>query len=246
MENLFGATLAGSSMDVDTMKRMAGIESCRWVSSGMSVGLGTGSTVAHTVIELGRRVREEGLDIVGVPTSIATMELATEVGIPLTSLSDTGQLDIVIDGTDEYDPNFTLIKGGGGALTREKVVAQSSNAMVVVADRRKRVDVLGAFPLPVEVLDFEWMRTRDRLNAICPGDVTLRGGDTPFITDNGGLILDCEFGPSIMKPTALEAEVLSIAGVVEVGLFCGLCDAVVLANGDSVVTSVRPDGRLSS
>ena len=110
-------------MDVDAMKRTAGIEACRWISDGMSVGLGTGSTVAHTVIELGRRVREEGLNIVGVPTSIATMELATEVGIPLTTLSEAGQLDVVIDGTDEYDSNFTLIKGGGGALTREKVVA---------------------------------------------------------------------------------------------------------------------------
>ena len=232
-------------MDVDAMKRTAGIEACRWVSDGMSVGLGTGSTVAHTVIELGRRVREEGLNIVGVPTSIATMELATEVGIPLTTLSDAGQLNVVIDGTDEYDPHFTLIKGGGGALTREKVVAQSSNAMVVVADRRKRVDILGAFPLPVEVLDFEWMRTMARLDAICPGAVTLRGGSAPFVTDNGGLILDCEFGPSIVNPLSLEAEILSIAGVVEVGLFCGLCDVVVLADEDSVSTSVRSDGRLS-
>ncbi len=232
-------------MDVDAMKRTAGVEACRWISDGMSVGLGTGSTVAHTVIELGRRVREEGLNIAGVPTSIATMELATEVGIPLTTLSEAGQLDVVIDGTDEYDSHFTLIKGGGGALTREKVVAQSSNAMVVVADRRKRVDILGAFPLPVEVLDFEWMRTMARLDAICPGAVTLRGGGAPFVTDNGGLILDCEFGPSIVNPLSLEAEILSIAGVVEVGLFCGLCDVVVLADEDSVSTSVRSDGRLS-
>ena len=245
MENLFGAPLTGTIMDVDTMKRTAGIEACRWVSDGMSVGLGTGSTVAHTVIELGRRVREEGLNIVGVPTSIATMELATDVGIPLTTLSEAGQLDVVIDGTDEYDPHFTLIKGGGGALTREKVVAQSSNAMVVVADRRKRVDILGAFPLPVEVLDFEWMRTMARLDAMCPGAVTLRGGGVPFVTDNGGLILDCEFGPSIVNPLSLEAEILSIAGVVEVGLFCGMCDVVVLADEDSVSTSFRSYGRLS-
>jgi len=245
LENLFCATLTGTIMDVDAMKQSAGIQACHWVSDGMSVGLGTGSTVAHTMIELGRRVGEEGLNIVGVPTSIATMELATEVGIPLTTLSDAGRLDIVIDGTDEYDPHFTLIKGGGGALTREKVVAQSSNAMVVVADRRKRVDILGAFPLPVEVLDFEWMRTMARLDAICPGTVTLRGGSAPFVTDNGGLILDCEFGPSITDPLTLEAEILSIAGVVEVGLFCGLCDVVVLADEKSVVISARSDGRLS-
>ncbi len=232
-------------MDVDAMKRSAGIEACRWVSGGMSVGLGTGSTVAHTVMELGRRVREEGLDIVGVPTSIATMELATEVGIPLTTLSNAGQLDVVIDGTDEYDSHFTLIKGGGGALTREKIVAQSSKAMVVVADRRKKVDTLGAFPLPVEILDFEWMATMARLDLICPGPVRLRGRDTPFVTDNGGLILDCEFGPNITNPLSLEAEILSIAGVIEVGLFCGLCDVVVLADEDSVSTSVRSEGRLS-
>ena len=232
-------------MDVGAMKSKAGVEACHWVSDGMSVGLGTGSTVSHTVIELGRRVREEGLEIVGVPTSIATMELAVEVGIPLTSLSEAGKLDVVIDGTDEYDPNFTLIKGGGGALTREKVVAQSSNAMVVVADRRKKVDVLGAFPLPVEVLDFEWKRTLERIDAICPGIVTLRGGSTPFVTDNGGFILDCEFGPSITDPSTLEAEILSIAGVVEVGLFCGLCDVVVLADEDSVVISTHSDSRLS-
>ena len=233
-------------MDVNAMKRTAGIEACDWVFDGMSVGLGTGSTVAHTVIELGRRVREEGLDIVGVPTSIATMELATEVGLPLTSLSHAGQLDLVIDGTDEYDPHFTLIKGGGGALTREKVVAQSSKGMVVVADRRKRVDVLGTFPLPVEVINFEWMRTMERLSEICPGAVTIRGGKTPLVTDNGGLILDCEFGPTITQASALESEILSIAGVVEVGLFCGLCDVVVLADEDSVVTSISPDSRLSA
>ena len=113
--------------DVEALKREAGIEACKFVKSGMKVGLGTGSTVKHTVIELGRRISEEGLDIIGVPTSLATEKLATEVGITLVELSEIDGLDIVIDGADEYDPNFQLIKGGGAALLREKIVAQENN-----------------------------------------------------------------------------------------------------------------------
>jgi len=140
--------------DVEALKREAGIEACKFVTNGMKVGLGTGSTVKHTVIELGRRMAEEGLEIIGVPTSLATEKLAIEVGIPLVELSQIDGLDIVIDGADEYDPNFQLIKGGGAALLREKIVAQESAGMVVVADDRKRVEKLGAFPLPIEVTPF--------------------------------------------------------------------------------------------
>ena len=140
--------------DVEALKREAGIEACKFVKNGMKVGLGTGSTVKHTVIELGRRISEEGLEIIGVPTSLATEKLAKEVGITLVELSDIDGLDIVIDGADEYDPHFQLIKGGGAALLREKIVAQESSAMVVVADDRKKVETLGAFPLPIEVTPF--------------------------------------------------------------------------------------------
>ena len=133
-------------MDVEALKEEAGIAACAYVKSGMKVGLGTGSTVKYTILELGRRVREEGLEIVGVPTSLATRDLATEVGITLVDLDDLDGLDVVIDGTDEFDPQFQLIKGGGAALLREKVVAQSSASMVVVADERKQVPTLGAFP----------------------------------------------------------------------------------------------------
>ena len=126
--------------DVEALKQQAGIAACSFVESGMKVGLGTGSTVKYTVIELGRRVAEEGLEIVGVPTSIATQKLANEVGIELIELADVEQLDLVIDGTDEYDPDFQLIKGGGAALLREKIVAAASAGMVVVADERKRVE----------------------------------------------------------------------------------------------------------
>ena len=182
---------------IERLKEEAGVAACNFIKDGMKLGLGTGSTVRYTVIEIGRRISEDGLNVVGVPTSEATRELALEVGIPLVTLSESDGLDLVIDGADEFDNNFSLIKGGGGALTREKIVAQSSKSMIVVADDRKQVETLGDFDLPVEVLPFEWERTRDRISSICPGEVKLRGGSEPFVTDNDGYILDCSFGPSI-------------------------------------------------
>lgn len=231
--------------DVERLKEEAGIAACNFIKDGMKIGLGTGSTVRHTVIEIGRRISEEGLNVVGVPTSEATRELALEVGIPLVTLSESGGLDLVIDGADEFDDDFSLIKGGGGALTREKIVAQSSKSMIVVADDRKQVETLGNFDLPVEVLPFEWERTRDRISSICPGEVTLRGGSEPFVTDNDGYILDCSFGPSISEPKTLEMKILSIAGVVEVGLFVDICDAVILASNGGVSTLINDSGRLN-
>ena len=173
-------------MDTEERKRLAGIEACKWVRDGMSLGLGTGSTVSHTVLEIGRLISGGSISVVGVPTSLATRELAMSVGIPLVSLSEVGVLDLVIDGTDEFDPEFSLIKGGGGALTREKIVAQSSNAMIVVADERKQVDVLGKFHLPVEVLQFEWEATRGLLSALCPGTVSIRGASDHSSPTTGG------------------------------------------------------------
>ena len=231
--------------DVERLKEEAGVAACNFIKDGMKIGLGTGSTVRYTVIEIGRRISEEGLNVVGVPTSEATRELALEVGIPLVTLSESGGLDLVIDGADEFDDDFSLIKGGGGALTREKIVAQSSKSMIVVADNRKQVETLGNFDLPVEVLPFEWERTRDRISSICPGEVTLRGGSEPFVTDNDGYILDCSFGPSISEPKSLEMKILSIAGVVEVGLFVDICDAVILASNGGVSILINDSGRLN-
>lgn len=230
---------------IERLKEEAGVAACNFIKDGMKIGLGTGSTVRYTVIEIGRRISEDGLNVVGVPTSKATRELALEVGIPLVTLSESDGLDLVIDGADEFDNNFSLIKGGGGALTREKIVAQSSKSMIVVADDRKQVETLGDFDLPVEVLPFEWERTRDRISSICPGEVTLRGGSEPFVTDNDGYILDCRFGPSISEPKSLEMKLLSIAGVVEVGLFVDICDAVVLASNGGVLTLINDSGRLN-
>ena len=150
--------------DVERLKKEAGVAACDFIKDGMKLGLGTGSTVRYTVIEIGRRISEEGLNVVGVPTSEATRKLALDMGIPLVTLSDSGGLDLVIDGADEFDDDFSLIKGGGGALTREKIVAQSSQSMIVVADDRKQVKTLGKFDLPVEVLPFEWERTRDQIS----------------------------------------------------------------------------------
>ena len=231
--------------DVEALKREAGIAACDFIENGMKLGLGTGSTVRYTVMEIGRLINEENLSVVGVPTSESTRELAESLGIPLVTLADAGVLDLVIDGADEFDQNFSLIKGGGGALTREKIVAQSSNGMIVVADGSKQVDTLGLFDLPVEVVPFEWERTASRIAEICSGKVSIRGGDNPFITDNGGHILDCSFGPLISNPKDLEQKLLNIAGVVEVGLFVDICDVVVMASSGGIVTLVNPIGRLS-
>ena len=233
--------------DVEVLKREAGVEACQFVKSGMKVGLGTGSTVKHTVIELGRRMSEEGLQIVGVPTSLATEKLAIEVGIPLVDLSEVDGLDIVIDGADEYDPNFQLIKGGGAALLREKIVAQESSTMVVVADDRKRVETLGAFPLPIEVTPFSHEATVRALGRLLDCRVNIRmAGDGPVITDNGNMIADAHTGPKISDPENLEIQILQIAGVVQVGLFNNMCDAVVLAGSEGVQTIRNPNGRLNS
>ena len=239
-----GAPPARNVDEVEALKREAGIAACSFVSSGMRLGLGTGSTVRYTVLEIGRRIAEEALDVIGVPTSEATRHLAEGLGVPLLSLEEAGELDLTIDGADEFDPDFQLIKGGGGALTREKRVAAASRAMVVVADDSKQVPVLGEFDLPLEVGTDDWERVRDELDTICPGLVSLRGGQTPYLTDNGGYILDCEFGPTIFEPDQLEQLILSVEGVVEVGLFVGMCDAVVMATPSEVLTLVKQGGRL--
>ena len=227
------------------MKEQAGIAACRFVTDGMALGLGTGSTVRYSIIEIARMIKEEGIEVVGVPTSEDTRRLAEHLGIPLRTIDVATNLDLTIDGADEFDPKFDLIKGGGGALTREKVVAKASNSMVVVADETKQVSTLGEFDLPIEVDSILWEEVRDGISSICPGEVRLRGGDEdPYITDNQGFILDCSFGPTISNPESLERGISEISGVVEVGLFVGMCDAVVMASSGGVETLVKPDGRL--
>jgi len=230
---------------VEQLKEQAGVAACQFVSDGMALGLGTGSTVRYSIIEIARMIKEDGIKVVGVPTSEDTRRLAEHLGIPLQGIDASTNLDLTIDGADEFDPKFDLIKGGGGALTREKVVAKASKSMVVVADETKQVSTLGEFDLPIEVDSLLWEDVRDGISSICPGEVRLRGGaEEPYITDNQGFILDCSFGPTISNTKSLERTISEISGVVEVGLFVGICDAVVLASSDGVETLVKPGGRL--
>ena len=229
-------------MDVEALKAEAGIAACEYVAKGMNVGLGTGSTVKYTILELGRRVVEEGLNIIGVPTSLATRDLALKIGIPLADLDDLEGLDVVIDGTDEFDPSFQLIKGGGAALLREKVVAQASKRMVVVADERKQVSTLGAFPLPIEVTPFSYNTTRRAIAKVLGCEVVMRqSGEKLLTTDNGNLIADAHTGPTITNPAEAEAAILALAGVVQVGLFTNMCDVVVMASENGITVLTKED-----
>ena len=230
---------------IELLKQQAGIEACTYVKNGMKIGLGTGSTVKYTVIELGRKISEEGMHIVGVPTSLATEQLARKVGIPLIDLAECSHLDLVIDGADEVDGKFNLIKGGGAALLREKIVAQESLSMIVVADERKMVDVLGAFPLPIEITPFAYQSTINQLAKLLDCRVNCRmSGDNPVVTDNGNYIADAHCGPTIDQPVDIEGSILNIAGVVQVGLFNNMCDVVIVAKDSGVEVLTNPNGRM--
>jgi ribose 5-phosphate isomerase A len=202
------------------------------VKDGMIVGLGTGSTANHAIEGLGRRVGA-GLRIKGVATSKATEQLARKVGIPITTLEEVGEVDLTIDGADEVDPSFNLIKGMGGALLREKIVAFASKQEVIIVDDSKLVEVLGKkSPLPVEVVPFGHTKTRDALESLgCKA--SLKGGSAPFLTDNGNLIYECRF-EGIEDAEMLEAEIDLIPGVVESGLFIDLATTVVVASAQGV------------
>jgi ribose 5-phosphate isomerase A len=214
----------------DLHKRQAAEGAVAEVESGMVVGLGTGTTARFALEALGRRIGEGELrDVRGVPTSEATQAVAAQLGVPLTTLDEHPEVDITIDGADEVDPALDLIKGGGGALLREKIVAQASRREVIIVDDEKLSPALGtSFPVPVEVVGFgvrPAMRWVESLGA----RVTLRGGERqPFVTDGGNLILDCDFGP-IADAAALAEQLAWHAGVVEHGLFIGLVSELVVA-----------------
>jgi ribose 5-phosphate isomerase A len=208
------------------------------VRSGMKLGLGTGRTADHFVRLLAGKVRQ-GLDVAGVPTSERTARLAMAEGVPLTTLDADPVLDLTIDGADEIDPALRLIKGGGGALLREKIVASASRRMIVVADAGKLVAVLGAFPLPIEVVPFGLGATRRAVEQAASrlglaGPVALRmAGDKPFVTDGGHFILDASFG-RIPDPEALAGALVAIPGVVEHGLFLALASSAIIGRPDGV------------
>lgn len=226
-------------MSSDDLKLQAAARALEFVESGMRLGLGTGSTAARLVDLLGAKVKA-GFDVLCVPTSEVTRAQAQALGIPLTTLDETPELDLTIDGADELDGRLRLIKGGGGALLREKIVATASDRMLVIADASKVVETLGRFPLPVEVVRFGLAATRNLVEAMaeeagCQGAITLRMGKdgTPFLTDSGNVILDCAFG-SIPDADLLDDALRLVPGVVEHGLFIGVADAAVIAAADGV------------
>ncbi len=214
-------------------KQSAGAQAADLVQDGMVIGLGTGSTALWTIRRLGERVRREGLRVTAVPTSENTRTLAAGEGIALTTLEDTQELDLAIDGADEIDPAGHLIKGGGGALLREKLVAGAAREFVVVADSSKQVAVLGRFPLPVEVAPFAWALTARRVASTGCAWRLRKQGDQPFVTDNGNYILDCEYG-SIASPADLHTRLKLLPGVVETGLFIGMAAAAVVSDGVNI------------
>jgi ribose 5-phosphate isomerase A len=221
-------------MDIEAQKRQAAALAVEWVRPGMRLGLGTGSTARHFVELLAERVRT-GLKVVGVPTSETTRADAQRLGVPLTTLDETPELDMTVDGADEIGPDLTLIKGGGGALLREKIVAAASARMVVIADESKWVAMLGRFPLPVEVMPFGLAATRRAVEAAavaagCAGRTVLRQGKDghAFVTDGGHWILDASLN-RIPDAKSLADRLSSIPGVVEHGLFIGLAQAAILA-----------------
>ncbi|XWX55515.1 ribose-5-phosphate isomerase RpiA [Methylosinus sporium] len=226
------------------MKRQAAAVALEAVAPGMRLGLGTGSTAAHFVDLLGAKVKA-GLDVLCVPTSERTRAQAAALGVPLATLDEAPELDLTVDGADEFDAKMRLIKGGGGALLREKIVAAASKRFIVITDESKRVETLGAFPLPVEIDPFGAKATRLHVERVTRdlgliGTVgpRLKPGGHVFVTDGGHLILDCAFG-AISDPDALADRLSAIPGVVEHGLFIGLATAVVVAGRDGVVTLGR-------
>ncbi|GGO30872.1 ribose-5-phosphate isomerase A [Gemmobacter aquaticus] len=226
---------------IDKAKFVAALRAVDHVESGMKLGLGTGSTAAWMVRCLAERIRDEGLRVVGVPTSIRTAELAQSLGVPITTLDEAGWLDLTIDGADEFDPELNLIKGGGAALLREKIVATASDQMIVIADAAKQVAQLGAFPLPVEVIPFGWKATQAQIEEmlvsmdVLARDVRLRrAGDDPVLTDQSNYILDLHLR-RIGNPRQLSLVLNQIPGVVENGLFIDICDKVVIGHGDGRV-----------
>jgi len=223
-------------LEREELKKLSGEKAVEQIEDGMIVGLGTGSTVEYSLRKLGQLVKE-GLKIQGIPTSIHTKRIAKEENIPLTTLEENPIIDITIDGADEVDSNLNLIKGGGGALTREKIIAFHSEKVIIIVDDSKIVKCLGIdFPLPVEVVKFSWEATKKTLeNFGC--EVTRREimQDEPFITDNGNYILDCEF-ERIENPEQMEIDLNLIPGVVENGLFIGLADKIIVGGKQGIMT----------
>ena len=237
--------MSDTNLSADDQKRIAAEAALAYIKDGMKVGLGTGSTAAHFVTALGRKARDEGLTLTCVPTSEATDKLAREVGLTVTTLDDHPHLDVTVDGADEIGPRLTLIKGGGGALLREKIVAFASSQMIVIADESKVVPHLGNFPLPIEVVPFGAQATGTRILESgklfgCDGAISLRTDEygEPFVTDGNNLIYDWALG-EIPDPDGLGEYLSRLPGVVEHGLFLGIAHAALIGKADGSVDTLN-------
>lgn len=224
--------------DPNVAKRAAAYAAANLVEDGTTIGLGSGSTFLFVLERLAERIREEGLKVRGTPTSNGTAKAAEAHGIPLVSLEEIDGLDLAIDGADEVDPQKNLIKGGGAAHTRERIVAATARELVVIVGENKMVDVLGkSFRLPVEVLPFGWTHARRRVEATgCTTELRQKDGQT-LVTDNGNWILDCTYD-GIPDPAALAATLDSTVGVVDHGLFVGMSGRIVIANDEGGVRMI--------
>jgi ribose 5-phosphate isomerase A len=220
-----------TKVDLESEKRLAAETVARWIPDNVRIGIGSGSTSAYFICSLGQRVRTEGLRVSGVPTSLDSAELARAQGVPLLEPAPGLHLDFTVDGADEISPNLDLIKGGGGKLFREKVIASASGFLLVVADSSKPVSVLGAMPVPVEVIPFAAPWVMERIAALGGAPVRREHSGTAVLTDQGNWLLDCQFGP-ISDPAALGRELKTIPGILEHGLFVGLAKLAVIGDGD--------------
>lgn len=226
------------TMANDLEKEAAARASLDFIQDGQVVGLGTGSTAAYFIKLLAEKVKN-GLRIRGIPTSVRSLELAQSLGIPLTTLDECQEIDVTVDGADEVDPQLRLIKGGGGAMLREKIVASATKQLVIVADASKQVQVLGKFPLPVEVIRFAQALLIKRIREL-GADVQIRTGadGKPFVTDEHNHILDCRFG-QIPDADGLARKLSDMPGVVEHGLFIGMASVALFARGEEIVATRR-------
>jgi ribose 5-phosphate isomerase A len=230
----------------DPRKRMAGEAAVEFVKDGMVLGLGTGSTVYYTIRKIGQLVKEKEIDVIAIPTSLDTRNYATSLGIPLTTLDEHPSIDLTIDGADEVDPDLNLIKGLGGALFMEKIVASSSAMEVIVIDPGKQVEKLGRGKLPVEIMKFGHGSTTRRIGelglnpTLRTSSPTSPRGALPFVTDNNGVILDCLPGP-LDDAAAMDREINAVTGVLENGLFIGLTDVIIVGEESGPVVIRKGD-----
>jgi ribose 5-phosphate isomerase A len=218
-------------------KQVAALKAVEYIKDGMTIGLGTGSTAYWAIQYIGERV-SKGLRIRAIATSIQSESLARELAIPLLSFSEFDSLDLTIDGADEVDLQLQLIKGGGGALLREKMVASVTKFYVIIVDESKRVTQLGKFKVPVEIIPFAWELTRRRLEKLGAGTTLRMANEKLFVTDNGNFILDCDFG-LIQTPEDLHHKINEITGVVDNGLFVNLADIVLVGKSDGGLETLQ-------